>query len=40
MLSLDLKLGNVLLDFAGRHQAEVNTEEDLHFTQTYRAPEG
>lgn len=31
---------NVLFDFAGRHQAEVNTEEDLHFTQTYRAPEG
>jgi hypothetical protein len=31
---------NVLFDFAGRHQAEATTGEDLHFTQTYRAPEG
>jgi len=31
---------NVLFDFAGRHQAEASTAEDLHFTQTYRAPEG
>lgn len=31
---------NVLFDFAGRHQAETTAEEDLHFTQTYRSPEG
>jgi hypothetical protein len=31
---------NVLFDFSGRHQAETTAEEDLHFNQTYRAPEG
>lgn len=31
---------NVLFDFSGRHQAEATAGEDLHFNQTYRAPEG
>jgi hypothetical protein len=31
---------NVLFDFSGRHQAEASNGEDLHFNQTYRAPEG
>jgi len=31
---------NVLFEFSGQHQAEGSTGEDLHFNQTYRAPEG